>query len=334
MEKERNEKGSKFHDRQLLAVLGPLLSSVRADGRPDPHGFNIVQLIQLTTDVTANERAAEKWRRITSEGEALSAVGGEGGQEKEILDDNLYPVSIGFARDICSIGIHGLGAGLFTPLAPVYVGQISDPRSRSVLLRLIDVAVAFATSNRQPPPHAYLHSENHRSCLARHPPRENSLWPMNRSRQWIHLRGWESRMNRLLAGYSPTGLSRFVVQIFFVFFLNWTWSRAVVESFKIDDTWSCSGSDRSGDLPLDNERWLWSSNTGTVPSLFVSLRSSTHARYAWRISLWLVCFVDPQRRIVLGRVEKFRDQGSLYNLQSVGDSRSLGPTGTTRLCRG
>lgn len=81
---------------------------------------------------------------------------------------------------------------------------------------------------------------------------------------------------------------------------------------------------------------LWSSNTGTVPSLFVSLRSSTHARYAWRISLWLVCFVDPQRRIVLGRVEKFRDQGtgSLYNLQSVGDSRSLGPTGTTRLCRG
>lgn len=213
-----------------------------------------MQLIQLTTDVTANERAAEKWRRITSEGEALSAVGGEGGQEKEILDDNLYPVSIGFARDICSIGIHGLGAGLFTPLAPVYVGQISDPRSWSVLLRLIDVAVAFATSNRQPPPHAYLHSENHRSCLARHPPRESSLWPMNRSRQWIHLRGWESRMNRLLAGYSPTGLSRFVVQIFFVFFLDWTWSRAVMESFKIDDTWSCSGSDRSGGLPLDNER--------------------------------------------------------------------------------
>lgn len=163
-------------------------------------------------------------------------------------------MSIGFARVICSIGIHGLGAGLFTPLAPVYVGQISDPRSWSVLLRLIDVAVAFATSNRQPPPHAYLHSENHRSCLARHPPRESSLWPMNRSRQWIHLRGWESWMNRLLAGYSPTGSSRFVVQIFFVFFLDWTWSRAVVESFKIDDTWSCSGSDRSGGLPLDNER--------------------------------------------------------------------------------
>lgn len=336
MEKERNEKGSKFHDRQLLAVLGPLLSSVRADGRPDPHGFNIVQLIQLTTDVTANERAAEKWRRITSEGEALSAVGGEGGQEKEILDDNLYPVSIGFVRDICSIAIHGLGAGLFTPLAPVYVGQISDPRSRSVLLRLIDVAVAFATSNRQPPPHAYLHWR----IIVRVSPA--TLLERTPCGRWID-RGNGSTFEDGNRGW--TGCSPDIPQ---------PDCRALLSKYFLYSSWIELGHapswNRSRSTTLDRARAQIDQETChliTKDDFDLQTRAPCPLySYLFALRLTLVMlegylFGSSVSWILSGEsfsgdLEKFRDQGtgSLYNLQSVGDSRSLGPTGTTRLCRG
>lgn len=158
-------------------------------------------------------KADNERRRGASALLRFSAVCGEGGQEEEILDDNLYPVSIGFARDICSIAIHGLGAGLFTPLALVYVGQISDPRSRSVLLRLIDVAVAFATSNRQPPPHAYLHwriiVRVSLATLLERAPRGRWTDRGNGSTFEDGNRGW--------TGCSPIELLLFVVQIFFLY---------------------------------------------------------------------------------------------------------------------
>lgn len=221
---------SKFRDRQLLAALGPLLSMLTVGLTL---GFNTVQLIQLTSDVTANEsRGAEV--RITSEGEAhllfsassfpmllgclLSAILAETvGRRRSLMI--IYPVSligwasIGLASDISSIAIgraiHGLGAGLFTPLAPVYIGEISDPRSRSVFLALIDVAIVFGLLivNHL---HAYLHWRiivrvcSAVTCLvslAILASRESPVWLMNRNRagdalsQWIHLRGWESGMN-------------------------------------------------------------------------------------------------------------------------------------------
>lgn len=59
MKKERNEKGIEISRQAIIGGFGPV-AVARADGRPDLHGFNTVQLIQLTTDVTTNERTAEK----------------------------------------------------------------------------------------------------------------------------------------------------------------------------------------------------------------------------------------------------------------------------------
>lgn len=219
---------SKFRDRQLLAALGPLLSMLTVGLTL---GFNTVQLIQLTSDV--NESGTEI--RITSEGEAhllfsassfptllgclLSAILVETvGRRRSLMI--IYPVSligwasIGLARDISSIAIgraiHGLAAGLFTPLAPVYIGEISDPRSRSVFLALIDVAIVFGLLIVNHLHAYYLHWRiivrvcSAVTCLvslATLASRESPWWLVNRGRaedalsQWIYLRGWESGMD-------------------------------------------------------------------------------------------------------------------------------------------
>lgn len=214
-------------ERQLLAALGPLLSMLTVGLTL---GFNTVQLIQLTS--VANESGTEV--RITSEGEAhllfsassfpmllgclLSAILAETvGRRRSLM--TIYPVSligwasIGLARDISSIAIgraiHGLAAGLFTPLAPLYIGEIADPRSRSVFLALIDAAIVFGLLIVDHLHAYYLHWRMIvRVCsavtclvsLATLASRESPVWLMNRDRagalrQWIYLEGWESGMD-------------------------------------------------------------------------------------------------------------------------------------------
>lgn len=173
-------------ERQLLAALGPLLSMLTVGLTL---GFNTVQLIQLTS--VANESGTEV--RITSEGEAhllfsassfpmllgclLSPILAETvGRRRSLM--TIYPVSligwasIGLARDISSIAIgraiHGLAAGLFTPLHRRDSGsevqeRVPHPDRRGNSIR---------SSNRRPPPRLLLTLENDRSrLLGRHVPR-------------------------------------------------------------------------------------------------------------------------------------------------------------------
>lgn len=215
-----------FSTRQLLATLSPLLAAFLIGLTNGFHTILLTQLIPTSTTDTNNHEiwitSNDDWYQSPFSGAVFAILGcylsgiamEKLGRKKSTMV--IFQISligwivIGFARNILYIKIGtticSLSVGLFSPLIPVYIGEITDPSLRSLFLSMINtimtagVLMAVTVGS-------FLHWRivNYiceacllicwSTCVISH---ESPIWLMNRNRKkealyhWVHFRGWKS----------------------------------------------------------------------------------------------------------------------------------------------